>query len=237
MHPIVIDGDAPVLLVADHASNAVPAGVDLGIEDALLNEHVGVDIGADALTRALAARLAAPAVLAGVSRLVIDLNREPEAAGLIPAMSDGHSISGNASLTDDERRDRIARFHAPYHDAIGRMVERRLPKLLVSLHSFTPRLAARPDEARPWPVGILYNSDDRAARVAIEHLRSRGLLVGDNEPYSGRLLNYTMNRHAEARGLPYVNIEVRQDRLATPAQVADWAATLGDMIAATAARL
>jgi len=235
MHPIVIDGDAPVLLVADHASNAVPRGIDLGVPASMLEEHVAVDIGTDALTRALAARLDAPAVLAGVSRLVVDLNREPEAPGAVPATSDGRVVPGNARLGDAERRARIAAFHAPYHDAIAELVERRRFRLIVSVHSFTPALATRPDEARPWPVGVLYNSDDRAAGVAIRDLRARGLRVGDNEPYSGRVLNYTMNRHAEARGIPYVNLEVKQDELAGPARIEDWAALLAEVIGETAA--
>ena len=34
-----------ILVVSDHASNRVPADIDLGIEPALLYEHVSVDIG------------------------------------------------------------------------------------------------------------------------------------------------------------------------------------------------
>jgi predicted N-formylglutamate amidohydrolase len=172
----------------------------------------------------------ASAVIAGVSRLVIDLNREPEAPGLVPARSDGRDIPGNAGLPAAARADRIARFHAPYHDAIAAAIDRIRPRLLIAMHSFTPALRSRPDLARPWPVGILYNCDERAARPMIAALRGRGLRVGDNEPYSGRELNYTMNRHAEARGLPYVNIEVRQDELADAAAVERWSALLAAAI-------
>ena len=94
--------------------------------------------------------------------------------------------------------------------------------LVVAVHSFTPALSARPEEQRPWQIGILHNTDSRAARVAIAALRDTGLIVGDNEPYSGRVLNYTMDRHAEARGLPYLGLEIRQDLLMTPADVARW---------------
>lgn len=232
-HPLLIAGDAPILFVADHASNAVPSDIDLGIDPALLDRHVAVDIGTAALTRALAAELDASAVIAGVSRLVIDLNREPEAPGLIPASSDGHAIPGNAHLTEDERAARIARFHTLYHDAIAARIAAAAPRLVVAMHSFTPQLATRPEEARPWPVGILYNEDARAAGPAIAALRGRGLTVGDNEPYSGRVLNYTMNRHAEAQGLPYINIEVRQDELATSTDVDRWRNILAEMITQT----
>ena len=52
------------------------------------------------------------------------------------------------------------------------------------------------------------------------------MIVGDQLPYSGKLLNATMNRHAESNGIPYVGIEMRQDlvgdaaRRAAPAEAA-----------------
>jgi predicted N-formylglutamate amidohydrolase len=101
------------------------------------------------------------------------------------------------------------------------------PALIVSLHSFTPRLASRPEEQRPWQVGILYNQDERAARLAMPLLEREGLVVGDQQPYSGKLLNATMNRHAEGRGLPYLGVEVRQDQIADPAGQESWATILG----------
>lgn len=234
-HPLIIDGpaEAYLLLVADHASNCIPDGIELGCDPALLDQHVAIDIGTDALTRALADRLGATAVLAGVSRLVIDLNREPEAAGLIPETSDGHAIPGNHGLGDGERARRLADYHVPYHDAITATLDRHPVELIAAIHSFTPQLATRPGEARPWEVGLLHNADSRAAAIAIAHLRGRGLVVGDNEPYSGRQLNYTMNRHAEARGLPYLGFEIRQDLLMTGADVEWWRNILAETIAQT----
>ncbi len=221
---------ARLLVVADHASNVVPAGVDLGIDAALLGIHIAVDIGAGDLARALAQAFDAPAIIATVSRLVIDLNREPEAAGLIPEASDGHAIPGNADLPPAERARRVAAFHAPYHAGIAEALDAAPVALIVAVHSFTPSLASRPDEARPWQIGILHNRDSRAARIAIAELRAQGLIVGDNQPYSGRDLNYTMNRHAEARGLPYLGLEIRQDLLLTPDDVARWRDTLVPVI-------
>jgi predicted N-formylglutamate amidohydrolase len=218
--PIVLDG-APggILLICDHASNAVPAGIDLRIDPALLDKHIGVDIGTAPLTQALATALGAPAVLATVSRLVIDLHRQPDHPGLIPAVSDGHAIPGNVEA---DRLDRIARFYRPYHTALGDVIRRVRPALLASIHSFTPRLETADGEARPWEIGILSNRDRRAADLALALLQERGLVVGDNEPYSGRLLNATLNRHGEARGIPSIAIEVRNDLLADDAGVARW---------------
>lgn len=201
---------ANILIVADHASNHVPAGIDLGIPADALDKHIAIDIGVASVTRALCESLGCGAVLAGVSRLVIDFNREEEAAGLIPTVSDGTAIPGNA---DADVEARLAAFYRPYHAAVARAIAAIDNPFILSLHSFTPRLASRPDERRPWDIGILYNADDRAAQIAIPLLTAAGMLVGDQLPYSGAALNATMNLHAEARGLPYLGVEMRQDHV------------------------
>lgn len=226
--PRRIDGRSPILILADHASNAVPEGIDLGIEAALLNEHIAIDIGTAALAEALAGTLDAPALIATVSRLVIDLNRDPAEPSLIPGASDGHVIPGNLALSASERELRRIAIHKPYHDAIDAAVVRHKPQLLLSIHSFTPQLATAPDTLRPWPVGLLHNNDSRAAHLALPLLAARGLHVGDNEPYSGQTLNYTMDRHGEARGLPYLCFEVRNDGLRDALGIAHWAMIIAD---------
>ena len=216
---------SPLLLIADHASNRVPDDLDLGIAPALLNEHIAIDIGVAELGRALCARLNFPGILGNVSRLVVDLNREEDATHIIPIASDGHAIPGNA-IDQDARLARIDRFWRPYHARIEAQMAAQRPRLLISLHSFTPQLATKPEDERPWEIGILYNQDDRAARIAIPLLEAAGVRVGDQEPYSGKLLNATMNRHAEAEGRPYFGIEIRQDRITSPQQQALWAERL-----------
>ncbi|GAA0450571.1 N-formylglutamate amidohydrolase [Sphingomonas molluscorum] len=229
-----IDGIAGgVLLLCDHASNHVPADIGLGVLPALLDLHIGYDIGAAALTRSLASSLGVPAVLGTVSRLVIDLHREPDHSGLIPALSDGHAIPGNQGA---DRSTRVERFHIPYHAAIEQAVQDYRPELVVAIHSFTPRLASDGRE-RPWQVGILYNEDSRAAHPAIRVLRERGFVTGDNEPYSGRELNATLNRHAEAHGIPSMSIEVRNDLIEDEHGVAEWSTILADVIAQVRAEL
>ena len=213
---------AEVLIVGDHASNRVPPGVDLGIDRALLSTHIGWDIGVSALAHALDA----PLFLGNVSRLVIDLNRDPGDPGLVPQSSDGYDIPGNHGDVSD----RLAAYWQPYHDELAAQIERTRPRLLISLHSFTPSLASRPDEIRPWEIGILYNRDDRAARIAIPLLEAAGVIVGDQLPYSGKHLNATMNRHGEGTGTPYLGIEVRQDLIGDENGVARWAAILRPVI-------
>lgn len=205
---IVKAGGAPILIVSDHASNHVPDDIDLGIAPELLLQHIALDIGAAEVSVLLAERLQCTAILGGISRLVCDLNREETAPGLIPHITDGHVIPGNEHADHAER---LARFHQPYHNEVARQVAAIARPFIVSVHSFTPCLSTHPDQQRSWEIGVLYNEDDRAARIAIPLLEAAGLIVGDQLPYSGRILNYTMNRHAEANNIPYLGIEMRQD--------------------------
>lgn len=227
-------GDLSLLIVADHASAHVPADIDLGIDPALLTDHVAIDIGVAQVAALLTEQMGCSAILGGVSRLVIDLNREEDAPGLLPVMSDGHAIPGNRSA---DLAQRMIRFHHPYHHQLGRMLAAMTSPFILSLHSFTPALATDPHQSRPWDIGILYNRDDRAARIAIPLLEEAGLIVGDQLPYSGQLLNATMNRHAEGNGIPYLGVEMRQDRVADAAGQRRYADILGPVALACMARL
>ncbi len=225
-------GQGGILIIADHASAHVPADIDLGIDRQVLTRHIAVDIGVAPLAAALCARMGCDAILGGVSRLVCDFNREEDAPGLLPIASDGIAIPGNA-LDEAGREARLARFFRPYHATVAGRIAARPPALLVSLHSFTPRLESHPDQARPWQIGILYNHDERAARIAIPLLAGEDIVTGDNEPYSGRVLNATMNRHGEATGIAYLGIEVRQDLIGDAAGVVAWAGKLAPVIEET----
>ncbi|MDP5104296.1 MAG: N-formylglutamate amidohydrolase [Erythrobacter sp.] len=222
-----------IVCTADHASNHVSSDIPLGIASHLLNEHIAFDIGTEAIAEFLARDHAIPAHIAAISRLVCDLNREEHAPGLVPEASDGHPIPGNVGA---DREARLARFHRPYHSALEQWLEAAQPKLILSLHSFTPRLASRKEE-RPWQVGVLYNQDDRAARIAIPMFAAEGLNVGDNLPYSGRDLNYTMNRHAEAHGRLYLGVELRQDLVQTSEDQTRWTALLSGITQRVASAL
>lgn len=224
-----------ILVVSDHASNRVPPDIVLGIDPALLSQHVAIDIGVGAVGALMAERPGIAAFQAGASRLVCDVNREPHAPAVIPIASDGHAIPGNA-LDHPAHQARLERFHAPYHAALADLLDSAPPALILSLHSFTPHLATS-DQPRPWQVGVLYNQDDRAARIAIPLLEAEGLIVGDQQPYSGKVLNYTMNRHAEADGRPYLGIEVRQDQIGDAAGQAAWAERLARLCNEVALKL
>jgi predicted N-formylglutamate amidohydrolase len=227
------------LLVADHASNALPASyANLGLPEASFARHIAYDLGIAELVRQLSGTLLAPAVLAGFSRLLIDPNRGEDDPTLVMRLSDGEIIPGNAMVDAAEIARRITQFHRPYHAAIGAAIDGALAAgarpLLISLHSFTPVWRGR---ARPWQCGILSSGDRATADQLLAALRTQGdLLVGDNEPYSGNLEGDCMDRHGTTRGLAHALIEIRQDLLATSQARADWvrrlAAILTPLIAA-----
>jgi predicted N-formylglutamate amidohydrolase len=223
-----------ILIVADHASNRVPDGIVLGIPPELMDQHMALDIG----VAAVAERMVRPGIaawLGNVSRLVCDFNRDHDVPGIMPEVSDGHAIPGNV-LCANGRRERLSRFFEPYHHALADLLDQTPQALILSLHSFTPAMSTC-DKPRPWHIGVLYNEDDRAARIAIPLLEAEGLIVGDQQPYSGKVLNATMNRHAEADGRPYLGVEIRQDLVSDEAGQAEWAERMARVCNEVALRL
>ncbi|MBT8437197.1 MAG: N-formylglutamate amidohydrolase, partial [Gammaproteobacteria bacterium] len=112
-------GQGLVLLVGDHASRVIPRALnDLGLEETLLEKHIAYDIGTRKLVHHLSQHLDAPAVLAGYSRLVVDLNRSLEDPSVMPEVSDGTPIPGNLNISAEHRNQRIHSFYTPYRKAI-----------------------------------------------------------------------------------------------------------------------
>jgi predicted N-formylglutamate amidohydrolase len=224
------EGRGRIVFACDHASNFLPEGYGtLGLGNDDLSRHIAWDPGAFPVARAMSAALDAPLVAAGTSRLVIDCNRPLDAPDLIPAISETTRIPGNAAVSAAEKARRIAESHAPFHNAIDALIERRLnagvETWVVSVHSFTPVYKGR---HRPWKIGIIHDDDARIAQPLIRSLqRQPGLTVGVNEPYSpADRVYYTLERHARARGLPCAMIEIRNDEIAADAAQRKWADVL-----------
>jgi predicted N-formylglutamate amidohydrolase len=228
-------GQARVLLVGDHVSNHIPKSLQqLGLEDWVLQEHVAYDIGTRKLLTHLVDHLDAPAVMAGYSRLVIDLNRSLEDPSVMPEVSDNIPIPGNQGLSAEDRNRRIHSFYTPYRAAIDHALQdfrkRDIVPALIAIHSFTPQMAGF---ERPWHIGLLWDKDPRIPLKMLQHLRAhpQAINVGDNEPYSGKHpADYTIDHHAEAAGLPHVSIEVRQDLINTEAGAEKWATILAEAL-------
>lgn len=230
------DSRSPFFLICDHAGNAVPKALNrLGLPDSELGRHIGIDIGALGVAKGLAQRLSAPLVYQRYSRLVVDSNRRPEASASMAEIADGTEVPGNRGLDAAARTARVEAILRPYHDRIGERLDARqaaaLPTLLISVHSFTPALRARPGP-RPWNVGLCYGRDRRLTERVLEELRRAGNLeIGENEPYTVDMENdYSIPVHAEARGLPYIELEIRQDQLAGAAEQEAWAERLAAVL-------
>lgn len=228
------EGRSPILLVCDHASRMLPSCYgDLGVSDAEMRRHIGWDIGAAEVTGHLTQILGARAVLSGYSRLLIDCNRRPDDPTLVCQVSDGVVIGGNRNLAQTEIDARLARYHSPYHETVASELKRLRQNVpvpaLVSIHSFTPVMRGF---ERPWHIGILWNKDPRLAQPLIEGLmQDKAIVVGDNEPYSGKSnVGYTMVRHGAEAGLPHVLVEIRQDLIDTHHGAAAWAERLGKVL-------
>jgi predicted N-formylglutamate amidohydrolase len=206
------------VLIGDHTGDAIPQSLGtLGLSAEDRARHIAVDIGIEALGVMLAERLGAPFLRQRYSRLVIDCNRDPAHPGSVAQVSDGTAVRGNTGIAAADRQARIDAIFAPYQNAISAMLDAReaagLETILVSLHSFTPRMNGAD---RPWHLGVLHDGHEDAFSFAVlDRLRALGTyVVGDNEPYRMNTTDYTVPRHAFARGLPYLELEVRQDLIA-----------------------
>ena len=222
-----------LLLICDHASNALPAHYGtLGLEADQFKRHIAYDIGVEALVEKLARALGCPAVLSQFSRLLIDPNRGGDDPTLVMKLSDGAIIPGNRDVDAQEVRKRAQSFYRPYHDEIDRQIDLFIahgkPPALLSIHSFTPVWRGN---AREWHGAVLWDNDPRFALALIAALRAEhNLVIGDNEPYSGKLKGDCLYEHGTKRGLAHGLLEIRQDLISDEAGIDQWADRLMRMM-------
>jgi predicted N-formylglutamate amidohydrolase len=220
-------GRSNFVIVVDHASARIPRGLDnLGVPASELQRHIAWDIGALAVAQRVSAALDAPLVAQNYSRLVIDCNRDPKVATSIPTLSELTEIPGNVALSEADREARRREIFDPYHDRVRALLDARAaaarPTILVAQHSMTNVYKG---SGREMHAAVLYNRDRRFAGLVLDMLRREtGLVVADNEPYFVTdETDYSIPRHGEARGLPHVEIEIRQDLLLDETGQQDWA--------------
>ena len=81
------------------------------------------------------------------------------------------------------------------------------------MHSFTPVFKGK---SRAVQVGVLYNRDSRlAAHHCWRCCAPRAICGRRQPPYAvGDFTDYSVVNHAERRGIPHVEIEIRQDLIA-----------------------
>lgn len=228
------DGTSPFFITADHAGWYIPRRLGtLGLSDSELERHIAWDIGVRATSHFLADALDAFFVAQIYSRLVIDCNRDLSVPSSIVEISEHTEVPGNLNLSEAERRARQTEIFWPYHNRITEELDRRqsrgTPTVLVSMHSFTPVFKS---VGRAWHIGVLYNRDPRFARILFDLLNAEGdLLVGDNQPYQvSDLTDCTIPVHGERRGLPHVEIEIRQDLISEEPGQHAWAERLARLL-------
>lgn len=235
------NGSSPFFLTCDHAGKAIPRRLgSLGLPASELERHIALDIGAFAVAQQLSDGLDATLIAQPYSRLVIDCNRSPEVATSIVEISELTEIPGNQGLSQQDVEARRREVFEPYHQRITATLDERRERnqatVLVAVHSFTPVFKRM---SRPWQVGVLYNRDTHFAHIMLDLLRNEGdLCVGDNEPYAvGDLTDYTIPVHGERRGIPHVELEIRQDLIGAAAGQAAWATRLARLLSEAYRRL
>ena len=229
------NGASEILLISDHAGRCIPRRLGtLGLGDADLERHIAWDIGIRDVTTQIADKLGATYIYQLYSRLVIDCNRKPGVAQSIMLVSDGTEVPGNRDLTAEEVRAREVEILHPYQRTIERELDRRTaagrPTVIFAMHSCTPVFGN--EAPRPWHVGVIAHRDWRIGQPLLDLLSAEtDLCVGKNKPYEVDMeTDYTIPIHAEGRGLPYVEIEIRQDLIANAAGQRKWAELLGGLL-------
>lgn len=225
------EASGPVLFVCEHASAHIPPAYDhLGLAPGDRLSHAAWDPGAAALTQALAQQFQSPAVLGTVSRLVYDCNRPPEAPSAMTPQSERIRVPGNENLSPQQRAARVAEVYDPFCQAVRSQITRHPPEAFVTVHSFTPIYHGTPREVE---IGLLHDADTRltdlmltqAAQIAGPRKIERNAPYGPDDG-----VTHTLHLHALPRALPNVMIEVRNDLLTTPADIAQIATLLGTLL-------
>ncbi len=224
----------PLFIFGDHASKFIPAPFEnLGLSGADLSRHIAWDIGSQTVIRALCSHFGCAGHLAKVSRLVIDMNRDPAASGLIPVDSDGTDIPGNQNLTQAQMRARLETYYGPYHEALKQKLAGLVAKtLIISVHSFTPQI--RGHSPRSTDIGLLVKHDLATAKTfqALMRRYDPSLNIDINKPYSAYDLNYTIDKHVAPLGFAHLALELRQDHIETDEKALDMAAQLAVILEA-----
>jgi predicted N-formylglutamate amidohydrolase len=227
-------GPTRILIVCEHAANRVPQDLDrMGLPAETLESHIAWDPGALGVAEAMADTLRAPLVSGGVSRLVYDCNRPPESGSAIPTRSEATEIPGNLDLSPDSREERVRNVYHPFHREVADQIQRAGAglELLLTIHSFTPVFMG---ERRDVEIGMLHGNDDRFAKAMMDSKPGDfSHLTRLNEPYSAADgVTHTLDKHAAARGMHAVMIEIRSDLIEQPVEQSRMASLLAAWVSA-----
>jgi len=231
--PIFVNktGQAPILLVCEHASNHIPEQYkNLGLSEDVLRSHVAWDPGAHDVACRLAHLLDAPLIAGSVSRLLYDCNRPPTALDAIPEKSEIFEIPGNQMLGTADRQLRAENIYEPFRAATNNFIAgAENLKAVITLHSFTPVYNGVP---RIVDVGILHDEDSRLATALCDAgQQASELNVQLNEPYSPKDgVTHTLVELGIKNGLLNVMIEMKNSLVSKPSEIDEMSDRLAQWI-------
>lgn len=204
-----------IVIVCEHASCEFPPEFnELGISQDAAHSHIAWDPGALPIAKSLGDQLNAPLVAGGLSRLLYDCNRPPEAPDAIPVTSEDIPIPGNQNLPSDARAQRVQHIYGPFRKALAETVGTRPNAILITIHSFTPIYRG---VSRPVEIGVLHDSDSRLADAMLDTAADHtNLRVERNQPYGPQDgVTHTLCEHALGQGHLNVMLEIRNDLITT----------------------
>lgn len=198
-----------ILLTCEHAGNVVPPAYQplfRGRRD-VLKTHRGVDIGILPVAQSMANGLSAPLLIATVTRLLVDLNRDEANPKAFSEFT--------RRLPAETRQKILRRYHRPFRKRFYTMVSDQIAKdrtvLHLSIHSFTPEFNGK---VRGFPFGLLFDHRRPRERTVCEQWRhslrerrpnDRALL---NRPYTGATDGHTTALRKLFPRAKYLGIEV-----------------------------
>lgn len=198
-----------VLVTCEHGGHDVPEPYrDLfaGRED-LLASHRGWDRGALPFARWFSRVLEAPLRFSTTTRLLVDLNRSADNRWVFSEFT--------RTLSTEERRRVLARWHEPYRKGVARDVAEGMRDgaslLHLAVHTFTPVVNG---SVRRTDVGLLYDPTRGSERALVElwaealgH-RLPGSVIRRNDPYRGATDGLTTGLRQLYPDPRYLGIEI-----------------------------
>ena len=220
----------PFLISIPHCGSRVPAEIRSLM--ALADEEIydAKDLGSDVLFDTLPAR---QVIEAEYSRLVVDLNRDPENLGPkgVVAKTDyrGREIYLPGRYPDASSiKQRVRDYHAPYHEKIQKSLADPEIKGLFDCHSLNGTAPVdAPDAGQKRKDIILSNNgnseggpdpklgEPTASRETIQAVKTAfeaaGFSVAINRPYQGGFITVRYGRQLLKQGRFAIQIEMNQD--------------------------
>jgi N-formylglutamate amidohydrolase len=220
----------PFVISIPHCGSRVPQSIrrDMALDAKDILD--ATDLGSDVLFETLPAH----AVLkAEFSRLVVDLNRDPQNRGPkgVVARTDyrGREIYKPGKYPDERAIDeRVQSYHAPYHERLAREISDPRIAGLFDCHSLNGTAPVDAPDAGKKRLDIIISNNGNqaggpdpklgaptASAAMVQGVRSAleaaGFSVSVNAPYQGGYITVHYGRALAARGKFAIQIEMNQD--------------------------